>query len=289
MCPPNVYGTVVKLYGDGTDGHDSFGVEDTVLEVRATRSPCRARPPRSANPLTAAGVRPPASRSKPLGDIQKLALRTSGRYTAATRCRSAGKERHDGLRVIDAISPSVLGGTAPPARSAAARRSSRSRLQAELDCVVYVGCGSAATRWPRCCATSRAHDTSAAAGRREVGIRKRTTLVAIVEHAGRRQRRRSTRASRSPYFRDMGMNVSMMADHRAGPRRCARSRAGSRDAADSSPRTGARLAAYERAGRAQCLVARSRGTVTVTAVCRRAATSPTRSPRRRPIVQVFWG
>ena len=34
MCPPNVYGTVVKLYGEGTDGHDSFGVEDTVLEVR---------------------------------------------------------------------------------------------------------------------------------------------------------------------------------------------------------------------------------------------------------------
>ena len=35
MCPPNVYGTVVKLYGAGTDGHDSYGVEDTVLEVRA--------------------------------------------------------------------------------------------------------------------------------------------------------------------------------------------------------------------------------------------------------------
>ncbi len=34
MCPPNIYGNVVKVYGDGTDGHDSFTIEDTVLEVR---------------------------------------------------------------------------------------------------------------------------------------------------------------------------------------------------------------------------------------------------------------
>ncbi len=33
MCPPNIYGNVVKVYGEGTDGRDSFTVEDTVLEV----------------------------------------------------------------------------------------------------------------------------------------------------------------------------------------------------------------------------------------------------------------
>ena len=43
MCPPNVYGTVVKLYGAGTDGHDSYGVEDTVLEVRAPLPLSRVR------------------------------------------------------------------------------------------------------------------------------------------------------------------------------------------------------------------------------------------------------
>ncbi len=33
MCPPNIYGNVVKVYGEGTDGRDGFTVDDTVLEV----------------------------------------------------------------------------------------------------------------------------------------------------------------------------------------------------------------------------------------------------------------
>ena len=33
MVPPNVYGQVRKIYGKGTDGHDSFNITDTVVEV----------------------------------------------------------------------------------------------------------------------------------------------------------------------------------------------------------------------------------------------------------------
>ena len=33
MCPPNVSGEVVKVYGGGTDGKDLFHVDEPVLEV----------------------------------------------------------------------------------------------------------------------------------------------------------------------------------------------------------------------------------------------------------------
>ncbi len=36
MCPPNIFGTVVKVYGRGTDGHETFTLRDTVLEVKDT-------------------------------------------------------------------------------------------------------------------------------------------------------------------------------------------------------------------------------------------------------------
>ena len=33
MCPPNVYGEIVKIYGAGTDGKDQFHVNEPVMEV----------------------------------------------------------------------------------------------------------------------------------------------------------------------------------------------------------------------------------------------------------------
>lgn len=33
MCPPNVYGEIVKVYGGGTDGKDLFHVNEPVMEV----------------------------------------------------------------------------------------------------------------------------------------------------------------------------------------------------------------------------------------------------------------
>lgn len=33
MLPPDLYGTVVRVYGTDTDGKDTFTLEDTVLEI----------------------------------------------------------------------------------------------------------------------------------------------------------------------------------------------------------------------------------------------------------------
>ena len=33
MCPPNVFGEVVKIYGGGTDGKDLFHIDEPVMEV----------------------------------------------------------------------------------------------------------------------------------------------------------------------------------------------------------------------------------------------------------------
>ena len=33
LCPPNVYGEIVKIYGGGSDGKDLFHVDEPVMEV----------------------------------------------------------------------------------------------------------------------------------------------------------------------------------------------------------------------------------------------------------------
>jgi hypothetical protein len=33
MCPPNIAGEVVKIYGGGTDGKDLFHIDEPVMEV----------------------------------------------------------------------------------------------------------------------------------------------------------------------------------------------------------------------------------------------------------------
>ena len=39
MCPPKVYGTVTKVYGASTDGHEEFTLEDPVrCEAAVTRA-----------------------------------------------------------------------------------------------------------------------------------------------------------------------------------------------------------------------------------------------------------
>ena len=150
MCPPNVYGTVVKLYGDGTDGHDSFGVEDTVLEVRATRSPSSRAPAAERDTRShrhwRALVAPAREQVQTAsGDIQKLAL---SHFWPVRRPRPVlqklpGKEAlTTGLRVIDAIFPSVLGGTCAVPGAFGCGKTVISQSVSKFsnsDCVVYVG------------------------------------------------------------------------------------------------------------------------------------------------------
>merc|ERR550537_2066693 len=134
---------------------------------------------------------------------------------------------------------------------------------------------------------------------KEVPIMQRTCLVANTSNMPVAAREASiyTGITLAEYFRDQGMNVSMMADSTSRWAEALREisgRLGEMPADSGYPAyLGARLAAfYERAGRAECLGSPTReGTVTVI-----GAVSPPGGDFSAPvtaatlsIVQVFWG
>lgn len=134
---------------------------------------------------------------------------------------------------------------------------------------------------------------------KEVGIMKRTALVANTSNMPVAAREASiyTGITLAEYFRDQGMNVSMMADSTSRWAEALREisgRLGEMPADSGYPAyLGARLAAfYERAGRVKCLGSPNReGTVTIV-----GAVSPPGGDFSDPvtaatlsIVQVFWG
>ena len=133
----------------------------------------------------------------------------------------------------------------------------------------------------------------------EVGIMQRTALVANTSNMPVAAREASiyTGITLSEYFRDQGMNVSMMADSTSRWAEALREisgRLGEMPADSGYPAyLGARLAAfYERAGRVSCLGSPERfGSVTIV-----GAVSPPGGDFSDPvtaatlsIVQVFWG
>merc|ERR1711906_56833 len=141
--------------------------------------------------------------------------------------------------------------------------------------------------------------TGADGNDREVGIMKRTALVANTSNMPVAAREASiyTGITLAEYFRDQGMNVSMMADSTSRWAEALREisgRLGEMPADSGYPAyLGARLAAfYERAGRVSCLGSPDReGTVTVV-----GAVSPPGGDFSDPvtaatlaIVQCFWG
>ncbi|KAH8075579.1 proton-transporting ATPase [Aureococcus anophagefferens] len=256
MCPPNVYGKVVKVYGDSADGKDSYSISDTVLEVYNEHT-------HQTHELKLAHFWP-VRRARPI--VQKM----PGNQALTT-----------GLRVVDAIFPSVLGGTCavPGAFGCGKTVISQSISKfSNSDAVIYL--------------------TTTIDGK-EVGIMKRTALVANTSNMPVAAREASiyTGITLAEYFRDMGMNVSMMADSTSRWAEALREisgRLGEMPADSGYPAyLGARLAAfYERAGRAECLGSpRREGTVTVI-----GAVSPPGGDFSDPvtaatlsIVQVFWG
>mmetsp|Transcript_10467 Transcript_10467/g.42319 ORF Transcript_10467/g.42319 Transcript_10467/m.42319 type:complete len:1048 (-) Transcript_10467:963-4106(-) len=118
MCPPNIYGKVVKTYADAADGKDRFTIDDTVMEVYNDAT-------RKTHELRLAHFWP-VRRPRPI--VQKL----PGNAALTT-----------GLRVVDAIFPSVLGGTCavPGAFGCGKTVISQSISKfSNSDCVIYVGC-----------------------------------------------------------------------------------------------------------------------------------------------------
>jgi len=281
LCPPNVFGTIKKLNSTGTDRNETFNVDDVVMEVYNEGQD-------KTHALTLSHFWP-VRRPRPINE------KLPGKEPLIT-----------GLRVIDGLFPSVLGGTCavPGAFGCGKTVISQSLSKfSNSDAIVYVGCGERGNEmaevlcdFPELTMTLTDEVTGV---EREVGIMKRTTLVANTSNMPVAAREASiyTGITLAEYFRDQGMNVSMMADSTSRWAEALREisgRLGEMPADSGYPAyLGARLAAfYERAGRVSCLGSPDReGTVTVV-----GAVSPPGGDFSDPvtaatlsIVQVFWG
>lgn len=275
MCPPNVRGTVVKVYGADTDGKDEgFHVSDTVLSIRSDDG--------KVHDLSLMHYWPVR---KPRPTVEKLA----GNNALIT-----------GQRVIDALFPSVLGGTCAVPGAFGCGKTVISQALAKYSntqAVVYVGCGERGNEMAEVLADfpelMMEHEG------KSLPVMLRTVLVANTSNMPVAAREASiyTGITLSEYYRDMGLNVAMMADSTSRWAEALREisgRLGEMPADAGYPAyLGARLAAfYERAGRVSCLGSPEReGSITVV-----GAVSPPGGDFSDPvtsatlgIVQVFWG
>nr|AGO46410.1 vacuolar-type H+-ATPase [Reticulitermes flavipes]WOL54798.1 ATPase [Reticulitermes flavipes] len=205
-----------------------------------------------------------------------------------------------GQRVLDSLFPCVQGGTTaiPGAFGCGKTVISQSLSKySNSDVIVYVGCGERGNEmsevlrdFPELSVEIDGHTES---------IMKRTALVANTSNMPVAAREASiyTGITLSEYFRDMGYNVSMMADSTSRWAEALREISGrlAEMPADSGypAYLGARLASfYERAGRVKCLGNPDReGSVSIV-----GAVSPPGGDFSDPvtsatlgIVQVFWG
>ena len=274
MCPPNIQGTVVKVYGAGTDGNEQFTLEDTVLQVKNEE-----------------GV---------VHDL-KLFHNWPVRKPRPVREKLAGNEALiTGQRVIDTLFPSVLGGTCAVPGAFGCGKTVISQALAKYsntNAVVYVGCGERGNEMAEVLADFP--ELEMEVDGKMLPVMKRTVLVANTSNMPVAAREASiyTGITLAEYYRDMGLNVAMMADSTSRWAEALREisgRLGEMPADSGYPAyLGARLAAfYERAGRISCLGSPDReGSITVV-----GAVSPPGGDFSDPvtsatlgIVQVFWG
>merc|ERR1719198_2441491 len=203
-------------------------------------------------------------------------------------------------RVIDALFPVTLGGTAAVPGAFGCGKTVISQALSKYsnaDAVVYVGCGERGNEMAEVL-TDFPELTTIIDGKEEE-IMQRTTLVANTSNMPVAAREASiyTGVTTAEYFRDMGFDVGMMADSTSRWAEALREISGrlAEMPADSGypAYLGARLASfYERAGRVKCLGSPAReGSVTIV-----GAVSPPGGDISDPvvsatlgIVQVFWG
>merc|ERR1719360_365504 len=205
-----------------------------------------------------------------------------------------------GQRVLDGLFPAVQGGTTaiPGAFGCGKTVISQSLSKySNSDIIVYVGCGERGNEMSEVL-RDFPELTVEIDGKTE-SIMRRTALVANTSNMPVAAREASiyTGITLSEYFRDMGFNVSMMADSTSRWAEALREISGrlAEMPADSGypAYLGARLASfYERAGRSKCLGNPEReGSVSIV-----GAVSPPGGDFSDPvtsatlgIVQVFWG
>ncbi|XP_042610339.1 V-type proton ATPase catalytic subunit A-like isoform X1 [Cyprinus carpio] len=268
MLPPRSRGTVTYLAPPG-----NYDVSDVVLElefegVKEKFTMVQVWPVRQVRPVT-----------------EKL---------------PANHPLLTGQRVLDALFPCVQGGTTaiPGAFGCGKTVISQSLSKySNSDVIIYVGCGERGNEMSEVL-RDFPELTMEVDGKVE-SIMKRTALVANTSNMPVAAREASiyTGITLSEYFRDMGYNVSMMADSTSRWAEALREISGrlAEMPADSGypAYLGARLASfYERAGRVKCLGNPEReGSVSIV-----GAVSPPGGDFSDPvtsatlgIVQVFWG
>lgn len=205
-----------------------------------------------------------------------------------------------GQRVLDALFPCVQGGTTaiPGAFGCGKTVISQSLSKfSNSDIIIYVGCGERGNEMSE--VLRDFPELEVEIGGKTESIMKRTALVANTSNMPVAAREASiyTGITLAEYFRDMGYNVSMMADSTSRWAEALREISGrlAEMPADSGypAYLGARLASfYERAGRVNCLGNPPReGSVSIV-----GAVSPPGGDFSDPvtsatlgIVQVFWG
>jgi len=279
MVPPNVRGTVVRTFEKASDGNEEIDLMHTVLEVATDLAVGHGSKSTKLSLMHQWPVR------KPRPTVEKL----------------AGKEALiTGQRVIDSLFPSVLGGTCAVPGAFGCGKTVISQALAKYsntDAVVYVGCGERGNEMAEVLADFP--ELYMERDGKKLPVMLRTVLVANTSNMPVAAREASiyTGITLAEYYRDMGLNVAMMADSTSRWAEALREisgRLGEMPADAGYPAyLGARLAAfYERAGRVSCLGSPKReGSITVV-----GAVSPPGGDFTDPvtsatmsIVQVFWG
>lgn len=205
-----------------------------------------------------------------------------------------------GQRVLDVLFPSVLGGTcAIPGAFGCGKTCISQALSkySNSECIIYVGCGERGNEMAE--VLSDFPELSTIIDGEKYDIMQRTCLVANTSNMPVAAREASiyTGITLAEYFRDMGYDVSLMADSTSRWAEALREISGrlAEMPADAGfpANLGSKLAQfYERAGRVTCLGSPDReGSVTIV-----GAVSPPGGDFADPvtaatlsIVQVFWG
>ncbi|KAL1852779.1 hypothetical protein VTK73DRAFT_9161 [Phialemonium thermophilum] len=268
MLPPRARGTITRIAPKG-----SYTVDEKILEVEFD------------------------GKKTEYGMMQTWPVRAP---RPSTEKHSADKPFLVGQRVLDALFPSVQGGTVaiPGAFGCGKTVISQSVSKfSNSDVIVYVGCGERGNEMAEVL-KDFPELTIEVEGRKEP-IMKRTTLIANTSNMPVAAREASiyTGITVAEYFRDQGMNVAMMADSSSRWAEALREisgRLGEMPADQGFPAyLSAKLASfYERAGKVQALGSPARdGSVSIV-----GAVSPPGGDFSDPvtaatlsIVQVFWG
>jgi len=205
-----------------------------------------------------------------------------------------------GQRVLDALFPSVQGGTcAIPGAFGCGKTCISQALSkySNSECIIYVGCGERGNEMAE--VLDDFPQLTTVINGKEYDIMQRTCLVANTSNMPLAAREASiyTGITLAEYFRDMGFNVAMMADSTSRWAEALREISGrlAEMPADAGfpAHLGSKLAHfYERAGKVKCLGSPYReGSITIV-----GAVSPPGGDFSDPvtsatlaIVQVFWG